>query len=90
MSVVNFEHVIASWVDAEVVKPKNSSFTLIPSLISSQKEADRKVVLHAKVLLETNDTITIRSPSTDTDMVVLLISLLWKFKEQVMFMDKKV
>ena len=38
--------------DAEVLKIENFSFILTPCLISSQEEADAKVVLHAKVLLE--------------------------------------
>ena len=48
---------------AEAIKIENSSFTL---MLFSQEQADAKVVLHAKVLLkDTNDNITIRSPSED-------------------------
>ena len=59
---------------AEVVKIENYSFTLMPF---SQKEADTKIVLHAKVLLkDTNDNITIRSRSEDTDIFIIVISFL--------------
>ena len=37
--------------DAEVEETENSSFTVMLSLISSQEQADTKVVLHAKILL---------------------------------------
>ena len=71
--------------DAEVSNIENSSFTLTPFLIYSQEEADTKEVVHAKVLLEdANHNITIRSPSEDGDIVILVITLLWKFKELVM------
>ena len=63
--------------DAEVVKIENTSFILKLSLISSHEEAGTKVVLHAKVLLEEiNNTITIRSPSGNTDIVILVRSLI--------------
>ena len=56
----------------------------MPSLTFSQEEADAKVVLHTKVLLQdTNHNITIRSPSEDIHIVILVISLLWKCKELV-------
>ena len=59
------------------------------SLTFSQEEADTKVVLHMKVSLEEqNDTITIRSPSGDSEIVILVISLLWKFKERVILGDR--
>ena len=45
-------------------------------------------VLHWKVLLEyKNDDITIRSQSGDTNFVIAIISLVWKFEEQVMLGD---
>ena len=53
----------------------NAFFDIFP------RRGRQKVVLHAKVWLEeTNDTITIRSPSGDTDIVILVTSLLWKFR----------
>ena len=69
--------------DAEVSKIENSSFTLTPSLISSQEEADTKVVLHEKLLEHASLNITIRSPSEDNYLVILVILLLWEFKELV-------
>ena len=43
----------------------------------SQEEADTKVVLNAKVLLQdTNDNTTLRSPSEDTEIFIIVISLL--------------
>ena len=38
--------------DTEAVKIENSSFPLKPSLISFQEKADKKVMLHTKLLLE--------------------------------------
>ena len=38
--------------DAEAVKIENFSFPLKPSLISFQEKADKKVMLHTKLLLE--------------------------------------
>ena len=59
-----------------------------PSSISSQEEADTKVVLHANVLLEdAYHNITIRSRSEDSDIVIFNISLLWKFKKLVILDD---
>ena len=53
----------------------NTFFDIFP------RRGRQKVVLHAKVWLEeTNDTITIRSSSGDTDIVILVTSLLWKFR----------
>ena len=74
--------------DAEVSKIEHSSFTLIPSLIYSKEEANIKVMLHAKVLLENaNHNLTIQSPSEDSDIVLLVILLLWKFKDLVILDD---
>ena len=72
---------VALFFDAKVVNIESSNFILMSSLISSQEETDTKVVLHAEVLLEDkNDTTTIRLPSGDSDLVILMISLLCKFK----------
>ena len=58
---------------------QNSRFTLILPLISSQEEAETKLVLHTKVSLEkTNE---------GTDIAIFVISLLWKFKERVILGD---
>ena len=69
-------------------KIQNLKITLTPSLISSQKEADKKILLHAKLLVENaNHNTTIRSLSVDNDIVILIIFLLWKFKELVILDD---
>ena len=52
----------------------------MPSLISSQEHSETKVVLHAKVLSE-QMILRIWSPSGDNDNVILVILLLWRFKE---------
>lgn len=79
---------VALFFYAKVVNIESSNFILMPSLISSQEETDTKVVLHAEVLLEDkNDTTTIRLPSGDTDLVILMISLLCKFKKWVILGD---
>lgn len=58
------------------------------SLIPSHKEANTKLVLHAKVLLEeTNDAMTIRSSSGDNHVVILAVSLFWKFKQRAILRD---
>ena len=74
--------------DAEVSKIENSIFTPTPFLKSSQKETETKVLLHAKVLLEdANHNINIRSLSEGRHIVILVISVLWKFKELVILDD---
>ena len=79
---------VALFFDVKVVNIESSNFILMPCLISYQEETDTKVVLHAEVLLEDkNDTITIRLPSGDTDPVILVISLLCKFKRWVILGD---
>ena len=58
------------------------------SLICSHEEADTNVVLPAKKILEErNGTITIWPPSGDTDIVIVVISLLRKFKKRVILGD---
>ena len=55
--------------DAEAVKFENSSFSLMPSLRSSTKRQTQASSRSKVSLEETNDTLTIRSPSGDTDIV---------------------
>ena len=52
-----------------------------PQLISNHDEGDTKVILHARYILNTNPNslVTIRSPSGDTDVLVLIISHLHKY-----------
>ena len=58
------------------------------TLNSDQEEADTKVVLHCLHALQSSDSndIIVRSPSGDTDIIVLLISLITENTERV-FID---
>ena len=58
----------------------------MPSLISSQEDSETKVVLHAKVL-SGQMILRIWSPSGDNDNVILIILLLWRFKEGLILDD---
>ena len=53
-------------------------------LLSTQKEADTKIIAHTVEILhqETENKVVIRSPSGDTD-IVLSAALLYNFKEHV-------
>ena len=64
----------------EIVKIENSNFTLMPCLIFSQEEVDTKALLHV-LLKDTIDNITIRLPSGDINIIILVIYLLWKFRK---------
>ena len=54
-------------------------------LISTQGEADTKIIAHAVELLhqDTENKVVIRSPSGDTDILVLAAALLYNFKEHL-------
>ena len=72
--------------DAKVSKIENSSFTPMPSLMYFQEETDTKVVLH--ILLEyANHNMTIKSPFEDSNIVILAMYLISKFKELVILDD---
>ena len=60
-----------------------------PKLLSNQDEGDTKVVLHASKILDDDSdvTVTIRSPSGDTDIVMLMIGLLHQCRERVILDD---
>ena len=55
------------------------------SLVSNQEEADTKVITHGLQFLKTNTNhqVIIRSPSGDTDIIVLVVSLLYDYKDRV-------
>ena len=59
------------------------------SLNSNQEEADTKVILHSYIILNEslNSTVTLRSPSGDTDILLLAVVLLRQFKERIAFDD---
>ena len=52
-------------------------------LLHTQKEADTKIIAHAVEILhqETENKVAIRSPSGDTDLLLLSAALLYNFKE---------
>lgn len=53
-----------------------SNVTQMANLVSNQEEADTKVVLHALDALKTDGNVCIRSPSGDTDILVIAIGLM--------------
>ena len=75
--------VLSSEAECTIIEQINASTVEVkplPSLLSTQEEADTKVILHAhKILQGTASTVTIRSPSGDTDIVVLAVALLQEF-----------
>ena len=60
-----------------------------PELQSNHDEGDTKVILHAyRILIEDADAVvTIRSPSGDTDILVLMIGILYSFRDRVILDD---
>ena len=65
--------------------------TIVPSpeLLSNHDEGDTKVILHAyRILIDDSDAIvTIRSPSGDTDIFILMIGILHRFRDGVILDD---
>ena len=61
----------------------------VPSLTSSQEEADTRMMLHCqKIATEfPSAKITIRSPSGDTDIVVVALSMLLQFAKRIVLDD---
>ena len=55
------------------------------SMISNQEEADTKVILHSHQVLDVCETnqVLLRSPSGDTDILILVVSLLYDYKERI-------
>ena len=69
---------------------EENTVTIYPheTLFSTQEEADTKLILHANHILEsTMSTVTIRSPSGDTDIVIIAIAVLNIFKGRVVLDD---
>ena len=60
-----------------------------PELLSNHDEGDTKVILHASKMLNDDPdvVVTIRSPSGDTDIIILMISLLHRYGERVIVDD---
>ena len=90
--VLNCEEIVLSSEDECVRITMSEGVAIVapyPELLSSQDEGDTKVILHAsKILEEDSDAVvTIRSPSGDTDIVVLMIGLLHKYRERVLLDD---
>ena len=53
-------------------------------LLSSQEEADTKFIIHVhKILKEGSSKIVIFSPSGDTDLLLLNLAHLYKYKERI-------
>ena len=61
-----------------------TSVNLVEALCSNQEEADTKLLLHTKHVLDNNDRklVLVRSPSGDVDIQVLLISTFLEESEQ--------
>ena len=61
---------------------------IVPELTSDQEEADTKVILHlAHALDKMNKKIILRSPSSDTDIVVLAVALITEDLQQRVIYD---
>ena len=53
-------------------------------LLSSQEEADTKLLLHApKILKESSSKVAIHSPSGGTDILLLNLAHLYEYKERI-------
>ena len=66
-----------------ILSGDDESFTVIVDVIqenqdlrSNQEEADTKVILHTMNILEEDFTVVLRSPSGDTDIMVLALALI--------------
>ena len=57
-------------------KVTNDNVLNVENLVSNQEEADTKVVLHAMDALQHEGNVCIRSPSGDTDILVIAVGLL--------------
>ena len=56
------------------------------NLLSNHEEADTKIIAHAMQFLEENENhgVIIRSPSGDTDILVLTVSVLYSHKTRIL------
>ena len=71
--------------EGECKKITSSEIQPFDRLLSTQEEADTKVIAHAVEFLDQDSdlNVVIRSPSGDTDIIVLCVSLLHLNKERV-------
>ena len=76
-------------LDNKCISISRLSTGIEESLTSNQEEADTKVILHTYQILKSNETsvIILRSPSGDTDIVVLTVALLYEFQNRVLIDD---
>jgi hypothetical protein len=84
------EMVLSSEDECTMIKSTETGVDIFPfaQCQSTQDEADTKVILHAHNILEATDaTVTIRSPSGDTDIIVLIAALLQSYKQRVVIDD---
>ena len=49
----------------------------VQELTSNQEEADTKLILHSLHALATGSSVILRSPSADTDIMVIAFSIIW-------------
>ena len=71
-------------LDCKCVAITRVSTTIKTSLVSNQEEADTKVILHCYHILNQSTNSIEVSPSGDTDIIVLAISLLKDFGDRVL------
>ena len=59
---------------------------MFENLLSNHEEADTKIIAHAMQFLEENENhcVIIRSPSIDTDILVLTVSVLYSHKTRIL------
>ena len=76
-------------LDNKCISISHLSTLIEESLTSNQEEVDTKVILHSHQILKSSETsvITLRSPSGDTDIVVLPVALLYEFRNRVLIDD---
>ena len=76
LSILKCNEIILSG-DEFCERVTNENVTVYDDLISNQEEADTKVVLHTlEALRTTNGNVCIRSPSGDTDILVVAIGII--------------
>ena len=76
LDILQCENIVMSG-DEYCEKVTRENVTNVENLVSNQEEADTKVVLHTLEALKSDDgNVCIRSPSGDTDILVIAIGLL--------------
>ena len=63
----------------------HSKVDIISDFVNEFEEADSRVITHAQHVLNTNSQLTVKiwSPSEDTDIIILAVSLIVEGKEHV-------